>query len=153
MNTCKGLTGATWAGCAGSAMRNFIVAPDPIHDKNAIQKRIARLTWFKNYCDKLTDSDIQRRCMNYVGLTTAEVYTLDMPNSYTAPNAEKMCDGINVIQCYSALINSRWNRLGNSQAHVLPFCAAMINADDKKLCNKILSLQGSNTPPPISLAE
>ena len=111
MNTCKGLTGATWAGCAGSAMRNFIVAPDPIHDKNAIQKRIARLTWFKNYCDKLTDSDIQRRCMNYVGLTTAEVYTLDMPNSYTAPNAEKMCDGINVIQCYSALINSRWNRL------------------------------------------
>lgn len=138
---CDGIEGAGWVGCTGSAFRNYVVAPDPIHDEDYLAKRDERLVWFKNYCMTQENANLIRRCMNYVGLTFAEVYTLEMDNKITAPKAEQFCSGKDLDMCFSSLINSRWNRMGNSQEKVYPLCDAMILEKNKAICRDIVSKQ------------
>lgn len=139
---CDGISGAPWGGCVGSAIRNYVVAPDGITDSKYLEKRDERLVLFKNFCESQKSQDLIHRCMNYVGLTAAEVYTLDMIESITAPKAEEFCSGSETNICFSAFINSRWNRLGNNQDRVKPLCEAMRNEKNKKLCRYIVSQQG-----------
>ena len=138
---CDGIEGPGWVGCTGSAFRNYVVAPDPIHDDKYLAKRDERLVWFKNYCTRQNSADSVRRCMNYVGLTTAEVYTLEMDNKIAAPKAEYFCSGKDIDMCFSSLINSRWNRMGNSQERVYPLCDAMLVEKNQLLCRDIVSKQ------------
>lgn len=139
---CDGIEGPGWAGCVGSSFRNYVVAPDPLHDERALERRDERLVWFKKYCLTRKDKDLVNRCMNYVGLTAAEVYTLDMDVKITAPKLEYFCETENKISCYSAFINSRWNRMGNDQEPVKPLCNEIKTVANRELCSRILSEQG-----------
>ena len=133
MKNCDPLTGAAYAGCSGSAMRNYIVAPDPLHEADAQQKRIERMNWYYAECLKNVGI-MQRRCMNYMGMIVAEVYSLDLPDSQTAPMVEKYCSSEYKFACMGAVVNSRWNRLGNKKEKVYPFCNAMIDPKNKNMC-------------------
>lgn len=140
LKNCDPLTGAAWAGCSGSAMRNYIVAPDPLHESDAQEKRIKRMQFYFEECKKSPD-DLLKRCMNYMGMIVAEVYSLELPNSEAAPMAEKYCSSKYIFACMGAVVNSRWNRLGNKAAEVYPFCEAMLDPKNQKMCRELADSQ------------
>jgi hypothetical protein len=137
---CAPLSGAAWAGCSGSAMRNFIVAPDPLHESDAQEKRISRMQYYYDACQKVED-DLMRRCMNYMGMIVAEVYSLELPNEIAAPMAEKYCSNKYILACMGAVVNSRWNRMGNEAKKVYPYCTAMKITKNRELCFKLADSQ------------
>lgn len=132
---CGTAAGAGGNGCRGSALRNWVIAPD-YHQKDFTKEREKRLEWFRDYCLK-QEPIYQSDCMGHVGLTTAEVWTLEMPNVVTVPYINKICIGKFQDRCIIALANSRWNRYGDSIEKVLPLCA-MLRKDIGEVCRESL---------------
>ena len=136
---CKGLNNVpTSSGCIGSEARNYIVAPDQLNTpKDWFEIRVDRLEKFGLYCRSLDTKQKITGCMNYVGLTGAEVYTLDMQNIKVAPKIEALCKGY-ALYCMDPFLNSRFNRYGNSDKLVRPICAYLSDPADEKSCNLTL---------------
>ena len=122
VTVCGDLQGPGGTGCRGSALRNYTMAPS-IETPNFTEIRNTRLEEFQKICLTKVGDD-QRGCMQHLGLTAAEVWTLDMPEKVTAPHFMKMCVGEFWVNCLESTLNSRWNRYGNSIERVLPLCAA-----------------------------
>ena len=135
LEICRDTTGAGGNGCRGSALRNWVIAPD-YHQKDFTEERERRLEWFRDYCIK-QEKTFQSDCMGHLGLTTAEVWTLEMPNAVTAPYINKICVGQYQDRCIIALANSRWNRYGDSIEKVRPLCA-LLREDIGKVCRESL---------------
>lgn len=140
MKVCGDLTGAGGAGCRGSALRNWATAPG-IEVEGFTQLRDTRLVWFHKYCQTLS-GDEERGCMQHLGLTTAEIWTLDMDNKIVAPHVEAMCTGEFYMNCLQSMLNSRWNRMGNSAAAVLPMCD-LFKPENATVCRTALSQFGT----------
>ena len=135
LEVCGEVTGAGGNGCRGGALRNWVIAPD-YHQKDFLEVREERLNWMRDYCLKQADT-YQIDCMGHLGLTAAEVWTLELPNAVAAPHFNETCVGKYKSRCIIALANSRWNRYGNSVEKVLPLCA-LLNKEIGVICRDSL---------------
>ena len=129
------------AGCAGGELRNYVVAADYINfDKKFFNERVKRLGEMVKIC-KDSKIIIKSQCGNYLGLTAAEVYTLEMDGKMVMPNIEKICN-IYGDYCFIPFYDSRYNRLGLNKNRVKELCKDLTLKNNIAQCYKIVEKLG-----------
>lgn len=117
---CAGITGVGHAGCAGIAIRNYIVA-SKTKNYDSTPETYKRLEEFVSYCSK-TQFEIHVICVQHLGMTMGEVYDLTDNNIDVASKLSTYCTGTNSYECTASFLNSRLSKLGGNIEKIKTLC-------------------------------
>lgn len=133
---CHSIDDAGGIGCRGSALRNYTLVPG-VQLPNYNELRAARLDEFRAFCLELTGYEALG-CMRHLGMTTSEVWTLEIPEATVAQRVEQICTGEYWSECLGSVVESRWSRFGGSAERVQPLCNAL-SPRYREACEEVLA--------------